>query len=182
MMIWVLIIIFIFIIILIKKERKKEQDTSTEDEKTEILLSVDYQKAQGKNWCLPACGAMIMNFYREKVSQREIAQKTIVNNQISIFKFMNYIRGFKYLVGWERKPIKEIENLLRERIPLIVIQNYSINIKESHSRVIIGFNSNKEEITLHDPAGKKGYKINYETFHNLGFDTSRQEKIITIRR
>ena len=179
---WILIIILIFIIILTKRKKTIVQDKPEEDKRTEVSLTVPYQKAQGKNWCLSACGAMILGFYDVEASQKEIAEKTMIGNQTSIFKFMNYIREFRYLVGWERKPIEEIEDLLREGIPLIVIQNYSINIKESHSRVIIGFNSNKKEITLHDPSGQKGYDISYETFHSLGFDTSGQEKIITIRR
>lgn len=182
-MIWILIIAILIIIVIFSKRKKPiEQSIPTINKKTEVLLSVPYQKTQGKNWCLPACGAMILGFYNEKASQKEIAEKTMIENKTSVFKFMNYMRGFGFLVGWEIKPIEEIEDLLREEIPLIVIQNYSINIKESHSRVIVGFNSIKSEINLHDPSGQKGYNISYETFHNLGFNTSGKEKIITIRR
>ena len=176
-MIWIILIaIFIYIFTNYYKEEPPEK------EETKVLLSVPYQKAEGINWCLPASGAMIMDYYKEKVSQKEIAQEVMINQKASLFKFMTYIREFGFLVGWEGKTMEEIEDLLREGIPLIVIQNYSINIRKSHSRVIIGFDSEKKEITLHDPSGKKGYNMIYEAFNNLGLDTSGKEKILTIRR
>jgi len=71
---------------------------------------------------------------------------------------------------------------LREGIPLIVIQRYSLSIKNNHTRVIIGFDSVKEELTLHDSAGKSNYKMSYEAFFKLGFDSSEMSQIIIIRR
>jgi len=176
-MAWIILIAIIIYIFINYYKRKPP-----EEKETKVLLSVSYQKAEGHNWCLPASGAMIMDYYKEEASQKEIAQYVMINQKASLFKFMTYIKELGFLVEWGGKTMEEIEDLLREGIPLIVIQNYSIDIRVSHSRVIIGFDSEKKEIILHDPSGKKGYNMNYEAFHDLGFDTSGKEKIITIRR
>ena len=149
---------------------------------TEVLLSVPYEKVQGKDWCLPASGVMIFSYYGENISQAIIASKVIVNGDSSSFRLVSYARELGFIADWKRISIEEIEGYLRQGVPLIVIQKYSLTIKNTHCRVIIGFDSVKRELTLHDSASESNYKISYKTFFDLGFDSSEMSQIIIIRR
>ena len=154
----------------------------TKPKLTEVSLSVPYEKVQSKDWCLPASGAMIFKSYGENVSQTEIASRVIVNGDSSSFRLVSYARELGYPAAWKRTSITEIEGYLREGTPLIVIQKYSMSIKNTHCRVITGFDSVKAELTLHDSAGESNYKVSYEAFLELGFDSSEMSQIIIIKR
>jgi len=149
---------------------------------TEVLLSVPYEKVQGKDWCIPASGAMVFKYYGENISQAVIASKIIINSNASTFRLVSYAKELGFLSERERISIKEIEGYLRKGIPLIVIQKYSMSIKNTHCRVITGFDNVKGELTLHDSAGKSNYKMSYKTFFKLGFNSSEMSQIIVIRR
>ena len=176
-MIWIIVIIIILAVFLLSGCRKLVKPTITE-----VLLSVLYEKVGGKDWCLPASGAMIFGYYGENISQAVIAGKVIKYGDSSSFRMVSYARELGFLADWKRIFIEEIEGYLREGVPLIVIQKYSMTIKNTHARVITGFDSVKRELTLHDSVGKSNYKISYKAFFDLGFDSSEMSQIIIIRR
>lgn len=149
---------------------------------TEILLDVPYEKYAGKNYCLVASATMIFKYYGENISQSQIANKIIVNGDISTFRLVSYARELGYSAEWEIRSIEEIEEYLKGKNPLIVIQKYSLNIKNSHARVITGFDSIKRELTLHDSVDKNNYKMGYKEFFDLSFYSSEKTQIIIIRR
>ena len=148
---------------------------------TEVLLSVPYEKYAGKSWCLPASAAMVFKYYGEDITQAEIASKVIINGDASTFRLVSYSRELGYPAAWKLISITEIEGYLREGIPLIVIQKYSMSIRNTHCRVIIGFDSVKAELTLHDSAGRNNYKMSYKAFFELGFDSNEMSQIIIIK-
>jgi len=181
-MIWIMAIISIVALFLLTG-CKKPVKPEPEPDITEVKLLVPYEKMQGKNWCLPASGAMILKYYGENISQTTIANKIIVNGDASTYRMVIFAREAGFIADWKRKSMGEIEDYLRQALPLIVIQQYnSTLIKESHARVIIGFDSVKQELTLHDSIGKNNYKMSYKAFFELGFDGSEMSKIIIIRR
>ena len=176
-MIYIIALIFILALLLLSGCKKPVKPTITK-----ILLSVPYEKVGGKDWCLPASGVMIFSYYGENISQAVIASKVIKYGDSSSFRLVSYARELGYFAAWKRIDIAGIEGYLREGIPLIVIQKYSLSIKDTHCRVIIGFDSVKRELTLHDSVGEKGYKMSYKAFFDLGFDSSGMSQIIIIRR
>jgi len=172
---WILLILgIVFIIFLSRYKKSAKQDI------TEILLNVPYEKAEGKDWCLPASGAMILRYYGENITQAEIARRIMVEGTSNIFKMVGYARELGYESKFCYIKVEEIEEYLRQCIPLIIVQKYSMSITKSHCRVIIGFNSVKSEFTLHDPSGKNNYKMSYRAFFDLGFDMNKKSKIIVI--
>lgn len=175
-MIWVVVLLIGFIALYLSGCKKP-----VVEEVTKISLSVPYEKYAGPNWCLPASGAMVLKYYGENITQAKIASKIIVQGTSSIFKMVSYARELGYESKFCYIDIKEIEGYLREEIPLIAIQKYSSSMTNSHSRVVIGFDSVKSELTLHDPSGKSSYKISYEAFFDLGFDGGEKSKIILIK-
>lgn len=176
-MIWVVVFLFVFILLFLVGCKKPVKSSVTK-----ILLSVPYTRVQGKDWCLPASGVMVFSYYGESVNQKEIANRVIVNGNSSSFRLVSYARELGYFAAWKRSSMEEIEGYLREGIPLIVIQKYSLSIKNTHARVIIGFDSEKSMLTLHDSVDRSYYIMSYKLFFNLGFDTSKMSQIIIIRR
>ena len=179
-MLWIIVTLILILAIALLSGCKKP--IKPEPHITKVLLSVPYEKVKGKDWCLPASGAMVFSYYGESISQATIASKVIVNGDSSTFRLVSYARELGYFSAWKRTSINEIEGYLKEGIPLIVIQKYSMTIKNTHARVITGFDSVKRELTLHDSVGKSNYKISYKAFFNLGFDSSEMSQIIVIRR
>ena len=176
-MVWIILVISILALLILSGCKKPVKPNITE-----VLLSVPYEKVQGKDWCLPASGAMVFKYYSEDISQAIVASRVIVNGDSSTFRLVSYARELGYFAAWKRIDIGEIESYLREGTPLIVVQKYSLAIKNTHCRVITGFDSVKAELTLHDSAGKSNYKMSYKTFFDLGFDSSEMSQIIVIRR
>ena len=176
-MIYIIAIIFILALLLLSGCKKPVKPSIKE-----VSLSIPYEKVGGKDWCLPASAVMVFSYYGENINQAVIASKVIVNGDSSSFRLVSYARELGYFAAWKRISIDEIEGYLREGIPLIVIQKYSLTIKNTHCRVIIGFDSVKRELTLHDSAGKSNYKMSYKAFFDLGFDSSEMSQIIIIRR
>lgn len=178
-MIWLIALIVILALLLLSGCKKPVEP---EPAITEVLLSVPYEKYAGVNWCLPASAVMVFSYYGENISQAVIANRIMINGDASTFSLVSYARELGFTADWKRKSIKDIEGYLRKGIPLIVIQKYSLSIRNSHSRLIIGFDSVKRELTLHDPSGDRNYKMSYKAFFDLGFDSSEMSQIIIIRR
>ena len=177
-MIWILVILGIVLVIFLSGCKKPNPEPSI----TEVKLNVPYEKYAGANWCLPASGVMVLKYYGENITQAQIANKIIVEGTSSTFKMVFYARELGYESKFCYIKIEEIEEYLRQGVPLIVVQKYSLSITNTHCRVIIGFDSVKRELTLHDPSGKSNYKISYSEFFQFGFDSSKISQVIIIRR
>ena len=173
---WILLILGLLVIFVLAGCKKPNEEPVEGIKK--VLLYVPYEKAQGKNWCLPASGTMILKYYGENVTQKNLAKIININ---SIFKLIKYARELGYEAKFRCIKIEEIEGYLRKEIPLIAVQKYSLSIPDSHCRVIIGFDNKKAELILHDPAGRSNYKMSYKNFFELGAN-NEMTKIIMIRR
>jgi len=178
-MIWILAILGIALVVFLSGCKKPVKPEPTI---TEVELIVPYEKAKGKDWCLPASASMILKYYGENITQAQIASRIIIEGTSSIFKMVFYARELGYESKFCYIKVEEIEEYLRQCIPLIAIQKYSLSVTNNHSRVIIGFDSVKRELTLHDPSGESNYKMNYSEFFQLCFDSSKMSKIVVIRR
>lgn len=175
-MVWIIALIILALLLLSGCKK------SVKPNLTEVLLFVPYEKYAGVKWCLLASAAMVFKYYGENITQKEIADNVVIDGDSSTFRLVSYARELGFFAAWKFTSITEIEGYLREGIPLIVIQKYSLTTKNTHCRVIIGFDSVKSELTLHDPSGKSNYRISYEAFLNLGLDNSKMSRIIVIRR
>ena len=69
---------------------------------TEVLLSVPYEKVQGKDWCLAASAAMVFKYYGENISQAIIASRVIVNGDASTFRLVSYAKELGFEADWKR--------------------------------------------------------------------------------
>ncbi len=146
-----------------------------------VYLEVPYERYAGYNWCLPASGAMTFKYFGEDISQAQIASKVITNGTSSVFRFISFAKNLGFEVKYQSKTIEEIKLLLEEDIPVIAIQNYSLNLPYSHARVIIGFDDEKEEVITNDPTAGKDHKISYADFLALNFNSNPDKcKVIVL--
>ena len=146
-----------------------------------VYLDVPYEKYAGPNWCLPASGAMIFEYFGENITQNEIASKVIKNGSSSVFRFITFAKNLEFDTEYKCKTIEEIKDLLKQDIPVIAIQHYSLTIPYSHARVIIGYDDEKQEVITNDPTAGKDYKISYSDFLALNFNSNPDKcKVIVI--
>ncbi len=158
-----------------------EEEINKVEELVSVYLEVPYEKYAGTNWCLPASGAMTFKYFGMDVSQSQIASKVIKNGSSSVFRFISYAKGLGFEVAYQSKTIEEIKVLLEEDIPVIAIQNYSLNLPYSHARVIIGFDDEKQEVITNDPTAGKDHKISYADFLALNFNSNPDKcKVIVL--
>lgn len=147
-----------------------------------VYLDVPYEKYAGANWCLPASGAMTFKYFGMNISQSQIASKVIDGyGTSSVYKFISYAKGMGLEAKYQFNTIEEIKVLLKEDIPVIAIQNYSLTILKSHARVIIGYDDETQEIITNDPTVGKDYRISYSDFLSLNLNSSPDKcKVIVI--
>lgn len=158
-----------------------EEEINKVEELVSVYLEVPYEKYAGTNWCLPASGAMTFKYFGIDVSQSQIASKVIKNGSSSVFRFISYAKGLGFEVAYKSKTIEEIKVLLEEDIPVIAIQNYSLNLPYSHARVIIGFDDEKQEVITNDPTAGKDHIISYANFLALNFNSNPDKcKVIVL--
>ncbi len=158
-----------------------EEEINKVEEIDYVYLEVPYEKYAGYNWCLPASGAMTFKYFGMDISQNQIASKVISNGSSSVFKFIAYAKGLGFDTKYQSKTIEEIKVLLEEDIPVIAIQNYSLNLPYSHARVIIGFDDEKQEVITNDPTAGKDHIISYADFLALNFNSNPDKcKVIVL--
>ncbi|TFG91710.1 MAG: hypothetical protein E4G71_03275 [Candidatus Atribacteria bacterium] len=158
-----------------------DEEINKVEEIDSVCLDVPYEKYAGTNWCLPASGAMTLKYFGKDICQAEIASKVITNGTSSVFKFISYAKSLGFETKYQSKTIEEIKVLLKEDIPVIAIQNYSLALPYSHARVIIGFDDETQEMTTNDPTAGKDYKISYADFLALNFNSSPDKcKVIVL--
>ena len=132
-----------------------------------VYLEVPYEKYAGTDWCLPASGAMTFKYFGKDITQQEIANAVITDGASSVFKMVNYARDLGFEAKYNYMTIDEIKELLREDIPVIAIQNYSLTLPYCHARVITGYDDEKQEIINNDPTAGEDYIIPYSDFAAL---------------
>jgi len=158
-----------------------EEDINKVEETSFVYLDVPYEKYAVANWCLPASGAMTFKYFGMDISQSQIASKVITNGSSSVFKFISFAKNLGFEVKYQSKTLEEIKVLLEEDIPVIAVQNYSLTIQKSHTRVIIGFDDEKQEVITNDPTIGKDYKISYSDFLALNFNSNPDKcKVIVL--
>jgi len=144
-----------------------DEEINKVEEIVSVYLEVPYEKYAGTNWCLPASGAMTFKYFGENITQAEIAEEVIKDGTSSVYKMITYARDLGFEAKYNYMTIDEIKEILREDIPIIAVQNYSLTILKSHARVIIGYDDEKQEVITNDPTAGEDYIIPYSDFTAL---------------
>jgi hypothetical protein len=144
-----------------------EEEINKVEELVSVYLEVPYEKYAGTNWCLPASGAMTFKYLGENITQQQIAGAVITDGASSVYKMIEYAKGLGFEAKYNYLTLEEIKDSLKQEIPVIAIQNYSLSLPYSHARVIIGYNDEKQEIISNDPTAGEDHRIAYSDFTAL---------------
>ena len=151
-----------------------EEEISKVEEIDYVYLDVPYEKYAGTNWCLPASGAMALHYYKENISQQQIANIVINQNGLgNIPKMVKYAKELGFESKYCSLTLEEIKNALVKNIPIIAIQDYSLSNSLAHARVIIGYDDIHQEIITNDPTIGKNYKMSYSNFLALNISSNK---------
>jgi ABC-type bacteriocin/lantibiotic exporter with double-glycine peptidase domain len=110
---------------------------------------------------------MTFKYFGENISQAEIANAVIEDGSSSVYRMIKYARDLGFEAKYNYMTIEEIKYLLKKEIPVIAVQNYSLNLPYSHARVIIGYDDIKQEVISNDPTAGKDYILPYSDFTAL---------------
>ena len=144
-----------------------DEDINKIEEIDYVYLDVPYEKYAGPKWCLPASSAMEFKYFGQDITQQEIANAVIENGKSSVYKMIEYAKELGFEAKYNYMTIEDIKDSLKQEIPVIAIQNYSLFINYCHARVIIGYDDEKQEVITNDPTAGKDHKIDYSTFKAL---------------
>jgi len=110
---------------------------------------------------------MTFKYFGKNISQAEIADAVIKDGTSSVYKMVKYAKDLGFEAKYNYMTIEEIKDLLSKDIPVIAVQNYSLNLPYSHARVIIGYDDEEQEVISNDPTAGKDYKMSYSNFTAL---------------
>lgn len=120
-----------------------------------LIRSVPYQPWQRRNWCGPACLAMVIDYWggRGSAGQRAIADSIFdPESQASFNSDMVLYPRVKGFASFScRGSLETLKALVSDDIPVIVLTKAFRRIPKGHFRVVVGFDDRKGRIIFHDP-------------------------------
>lgn len=108
----------------------------------EIYLNVPVVKQPiDKTWCFLAATKSVMNYYDMEITQEELAEYILDENGLSgptLLKENADKLGIE--ADDKMRTLEEIKDEIKKGKPVIVVLDYSLEMKGNHSYVIDGFN------------------------------------------
>ena len=140
----------------------------TRPEKGFLIENVPGEKWLKRNYCGPACLAMVLNYWDEKrsFSQQKITDDIFDSENQATYNSEMVLyprdRGFaSYSFQGDLRILKEV---VGQGIPAIVLTKPIIQIPKGHYRVVIGFDDDKGQVIFHDPFFGSRYAMTYKNF------------------
>jgi tetratricopeptide (TPR) repeat protein len=124
-------------------------------EKGYLIRTVPFEKWLKRNYCGPACLAMVLDYWDET---RSFSQQKITDE---IYDSENHVTYNSELVLYPRTQgfasysfqgnLRILKDVVGNGIPVIVLTKTIKQIAKGHYRVVIGFDDDKNQIIFHDP-------------------------------
>jgi tetratricopeptide (TPR) repeat protein len=140
----------------------------TKPDKGHLIQTVPFEKWLERNYCGPACLAMILNSWDKthSFSQRKIADE-IYDSQ-SQATYNSELVLYPRTKGYESYSIQGnlplLKALVGNDIPVIVLTKAIKQIAKGHDRVVIGFDEDEDLIIFHDPYFGDRYAMTSKDF------------------
>jgi len=120
-----------------------------------LIQTVPFEKWLGRNYCGPACLAMVLNYWDEtrSFSQRKISDEIYDSENQATYNsdlvFYPRTKGFEsYSFQGNLQILKDV---VGKDIPVIVLTKAVKQLAKGHYRVVIGFDDDEDQIIFHDP-------------------------------
>jgi predicted double-glycine peptidase len=124
-------------------------------DKGHLIRMVPFEKWLERNYCGPACLAMVLNYWDDKrsFSQRKIADEiydsasqATYNSELVLYP---RIQGFESFSCQGSLPV--LKQVVGKDIPVIVLTKPVSQIAKGHYRVVVGFDEDEDLVIFHDP-------------------------------
>ncbi|MCX6558523.1 MAG: C39 family peptidase [Candidatus Aminicenantes bacterium] len=139
-----------------------------EPENGYLIGTVPFEKWLKRNYCGPACLAMVLNYWNETrpFKQQEItaeifdsANQATYNSEMVLYPRR---KGFaSYSLQGNLGVLKDV---VGKGIPVIVLTKTIKQIAKGHYRVVIGFDDDQKQIIFHDPFLGGRRAMTFKTF------------------
>jgi len=127
----------------------------TKPEKGYLIQAVPFEKWLKKNYCGPACLAMVLNYWDKTRSfkQQKITDDIYDSESQATYnsEMVLYPRTQGYLSYSFQGDLRILKEVVGKGIPVIVLARSQQKIAKGHYRVVIGFDEDRDQIIFHDP-------------------------------
>ena len=149
-----------------------------------IKINIPFVKQINDYFCGPASLQMLFNYHNCTKTQEELAEimgteKAVGTKKKNMIKAVKR-HGFHYCAK-ENSYIEEIENFLKNKIP-VVVNFIEPSDDDSHYAVVIG--SDKDEFIFSDPWNGDNFRLLKKEFLKrwYGFEDNRKKWMLAISR
>ena len=127
----------------------------TKPEKGYVIQTVPYEKWLERNYCGPACLAMVLNYWDEtrSFSQRKITaeifdsqSQATYNSELVLYPRTKGFESYSF-----QGNLRILKDVVAKDIPVVVLTKTIKQIAKGHYRVVIGFDEGEDQIIFHDP-------------------------------
>jgi tetratricopeptide (TPR) repeat protein len=120
-----------------------------------LIQKVPFEKWLKRNYCGPACLAMVLNYWDEtrSFSQQRITDEIFDSENQATYnsEMVLYPRSKGFASHSCQGDLRILKEVVGAGIPVIVLTKTLKQIAKGHYRVVIGFDDDKDQIIFHDP-------------------------------
>jgi tetratricopeptide (TPR) repeat protein len=124
-------------------------------EKGHLIQTVPFERWLKRNYCGPACLAMVLNSWDDPRSFRQgdiaaeiydPASQTTYNSELVLYPRTQGFESYSF-----PGTLQILKDLVGKDIPVIVLTKTIKQVAKGHYRVVIGFDDDEDLIIFHDP-------------------------------
>lgn len=133
-----------------------------------LIENVPSEKWLKRNYCGPACLAMVLNYWDEAhpFSQRQITDDIFDSENQATYnsEMVLYPRRKGFASYSFQGNLQILKDVVGKGIPAIVLTKPIQQIAKGHYRVVIGFDDDKDQVIFHDPFFGSRYAMSFRNF------------------
>ncbi len=120
-----------------------------------LIQTVPFEKWLKRNYCGPACLAMVLNYWDEtrSFSQQKITDE--IYDSANQATYNSELVLYPRTLGFESYSfpgdLRILKDVVGKDIPVVVLTKTIKQIAKGHYRVVIGFDEDEDQIIFHDP-------------------------------
>lgn len=121
------------------------------------------------NYCGPACVAAVMQHYGEKTTQEEVGKEIYdpLSNATNGADMLFYARQRGYASYSWNTDLEDVKKKLSQGIPVIVLQQNSLEDTSGHYRVLTGYDDEAQKFFVMDPYYDNITEMKYSLYQKL---------------
>lgn len=133
-----------------------------------LIQNVPAEKWLKRNYCGPACLAMVLNHWDEahSFSQRQItedifdsANQATYNSEMVLYPRTKGFASYSF-----QGDLRTLKDVVGQGIPVIVLTKPIRQIPKGHYRVVIGYDDDSGQVIFHDPFFGSRHAMSFKNF------------------